>query len=248
MNSIIDAIYTSQKVVTSDGERIPLHSAISQDDGKLILDIIENDITIRKTVEIGCAYGLSSLFIAEGIKNRPNCHHTIIDPFQNTKWKGVGIKNLKEAGFDSFELIEEKSEIALPELMKNNEAQFDLVFIDGFHTFDHTLLDCFYATRLLRIGGFLVVDDVGFPAIRRVIDYLILYPCYTFVNATYSETRQSFKGRLSLVLFSMIPTFLREKLFARALFSKLNNKFQSMVALKKISLDDRGWNWYLGRF
>ena len=36
---------------------------------------------------------------------------------------------------------------------------FDFIFIDGWHTFDYTLVDMFYADRLLRIGGYLLIDD-----------------------------------------------------------------------------------------
>ena len=40
-----------------------------------------------------------------------------------------------------------------------NMKPFDFIFIDGWHTFDYTLVDMFYADRLLRIGGYLLIDD-----------------------------------------------------------------------------------------
>jgi predicted O-methyltransferase YrrM len=238
MNELIQQILTSKEVETPDGRMISLNSAIDKDEGTLLLEIFKKDPSIRKTLEVGCAYGVSSLFIAEGLRDRVDAHHTIIDPFQNAQWEGVGIHNLRKSGFKNFDLIEEKSEFALPSVLKNGEGVFDLVFIDGWHTFDHTLLDCFYAARLLRVGGYLVVDDVGFPAIRRVIDYLLLYPCFQFESAT---SRKAFPMReLVKSLLGLIP--MKKLVLPRSLQLRLRG--QSMVALKKIATDDRSWDWF----
>ena len=40
------------------------------------------DSSITQTLEVGYAYGLSSLHICSAIQGRKNAHHTIIDPFQ----------------------------------------------------------------------------------------------------------------------------------------------------------------------
>ena len=95
----------------------------------------------------------------------------------------VGVKNLEEAGIRFFNLVEVKSEFALPRILEQGEGKFDFVFIDGWHTFDHTLLDCFYATRLLRVGGYLAIDDVIFKSVRRVVDFLLNYPCYELLRS-----------------------------------------------------------------
>ena len=134
--------------------------------------IIEANPAICKTLEIGCAYGISSLFICLSAEGRCNFSHTIIDPFQFSQWKGIGVNNLKLAGVQNYKLVEKKSEFALPELLEKGEGKFDFIFIDGWHTFDHTLVDCFYSTRLLRVGGILVIDDVAYPSVARVVNYL----------------------------------------------------------------------------
>lgn len=40
------------------------------------------------------------------------------------------------------------------------DARFDLIFVDGLHTFDQTLRDLLNAMSVLRPGGTIVVDDV----------------------------------------------------------------------------------------
>lgn len=46
--------------------------------------------------------------------------------------------------------------------------RFDFVFIDGRHLFDCVLVDFFYVDRLLEIGGYLALDDLWMPAVRKV--------------------------------------------------------------------------------
>jgi predicted O-methyltransferase YrrM len=244
MNETINSIFASGKVQTVEGKTIPLHSNIDASEGKLLFDLIRGDTRVKKTLEVGCAYGLSSLHICEALRDRKDSSHTIVDPLQKTQWQGIGIHNLRQAGFSNFELIEEKSEFALPHILGQGEACFDLVFIDGWHTFDHTLLDCFYGTRLLAVGGYLVVDDAQFPSIRKAIDYLLNYPCYDFVTAT--SRRRSFRRQLLRLGFSLVPRKLKRGLLSGRFSARLKN--QTMVALKKIAVDDRDWDWHNDNF
>lgn len=167
MEQIIQRIYEAGVVTGRSGKVHELNSSIDSTEGEFLFDIIEKDPKILRTLEVGCAYGLSPLHICSATKGRPGASHTIVDPFQNTSSGGVGTKHLREAGIDFFELVEVKSEFALPRILEMTEGQFDFIFIDGWHTFDHTLLDCFYATRLLRVGGYLAIDDVTFPSVKR---------------------------------------------------------------------------------
>ena len=130
MNALIEQILASKEVEGPGGKRVTLHSHITREEGSLLLHLIKKDPLIRKTLEVGCAYGLSSLFIAEGLKDRPNANHTIIDPFQSSQWEGIGVQNLARSGFKKFELIEERSEFAMPSILRENEGCFDLVLIE----------------------------------------------------------------------------------------------------------------------
>ena len=92
----------------------------------------------------------------------------IVDPDESTAWCGVGVSNLDRAGIDFYELREEPSEIALPQLLKEG-AEFDLAFIDGWHTFDQTLIDMYYANRLVKVGGYIIIDDADWISVSKAI-------------------------------------------------------------------------------
>jgi predicted O-methyltransferase YrrM len=249
MNTFIQRIYETRKVTGRSGEDCELQFEISPEEGELLSSIIRDDPGILRTLEVGCAYGLSSLYICFSLKGRMGASHTIIDPYQSIHYDGIGIKQLEEAGIDFFNLIEDKSEIVLPSLLKQMEGTFDFVFVDGFHTFDHTLLDCFYATRLLRVGGYLAIDDVSWPSIRRVVDFLQNYPCYEIHGAvTIREFRSWKKTALRAVMFP-ISRDAWAKVLSNRLYRRIfSEKEYSLIALKKISEDERSFNWHNDAF
>ncbi len=246
MNEIIEKIYATGKVTGRSGEVHTLNSAIDRREGEFLHSLIAGDETIKKTLEVGCAYGLSSLHICQALVGREGAAHTIIDPFQMTDWDGVGIGHLAQGGFSDYELIEERSEFALPRLLgERGEGAYDFVFVDGFHTFDHTLIDCFYATRLLRVGGILVVDDTSFPAIHRVVAFLRNYPCYKEIGAVTNKRSKPLKSAVAGLL--SLP--IGRKTWARKLNPGTYRKIfeidrTEMVALKKIAADERPWDWH----
>jgi hypothetical protein len=120
--SLVDTIYERREVVTPSGERLPLHSEISREEGDFIEAIIRSDPTIKRTIEVGCAYGLSSLRICEALKDRTNAMHLILDPAQSSAWHSIGIANLHRAGLKCFEFLEEGSEFVLPRLAQTQSG------------------------------------------------------------------------------------------------------------------------------
>jgi hypothetical protein len=93
------------------------------------------------------------------------------------------MKNLAQAGhIGMVELIEERSETGLPRLHANG-LRIQAAIIDGWHTFDHTLIDFFYINKMLDVGGIFVLDDTQFPAIRHVVQHILTYPAYRAVGA-----------------------------------------------------------------
>ena len=179
------------KVMEIKDKKIKLHSAINFPEADFLYNIILKNKCF-KIIEVGMAYGISSLFICFALKKM---HRelklekgllTSIDPFQDTQWENIGRLNLEKADLlDYNDLILSKSELALPKLVKNfGEQSIDLIFIDGWHTFDATLIDLYYSTKLLKLKGLLIIDDIKHPGVAKVARYIESnLTCYKRINS-----------------------------------------------------------------
>jgi predicted O-methyltransferase YrrM len=247
-DEIIDEALQSNRVRDDGGKEYELHSNISRAEGEFLRRLI-SDRPVSRSMEIGCAYGISSLYICSVLARAGTGSHVIIDPYQFTQWHGIGVGNLRRAGFAQFTLIEEPSEIALPELLREGSV-FDFAFIDGWHTFDHALVDFFYIDRLLRTGGLVAFDDVDYPAVRKLMRYVSRYPHYRVVDALSRPAvlSRAMKERIFLGLARLVdalPADWRTLFDDAALrpdgYLGLNT---SMMAFEKTGDDARSWDWY----
>ncbi|SEI21825.1 hypothetical protein SAMN05216228_10832 [Rhizobium tibeticum] len=69
------------------------------------------------------------------------------------------------------------------ELWKDGaERIFDYIFIDGAHSFPYPVIDWHYATRVLKVGGHLLLDDIPIPAVACVYRYMISDPSWRLIN------------------------------------------------------------------
>lgn len=220
MNPIIEEIYATGNVQLADGSAAKECTGISKIEGEALHRLICKNLAVHRTLEVGCANGLSSLYICEALRTRGR--HTVIDPFQERDWHNVGIANLKRAGFDNFEHVSELSEIALPRMVTEG-ARYDLIFLDGWHTFDQALVESFYALRLLPIGGYLVLHDADMPAIWKLVSYLKNYECLKLSEAVFPYPAKSWAR-------NVLRPFIRKP---------------RMLVFQKVAEDDgRDWNWY----
>lgn len=250
IESLLRKVRDEGRVYDRAGDGHDFHSAIDEGEGRFLSGLVER-FEIEQSIEVGCAFGVSSLHICNTLsRSSKSPKHTIIDPFQNTQWKGVGLYHLEQCGFDFVNHVEEVSELALPKLLRDGgDGQFDFAFIDGWHTMDHTMLDCFYMNRLLKVGGVLVVDDVNLPPVNRAVRNMLNYPCYEHIGkADFKVTRKAklwmVAQRLMQVASRIVP---RRHLFFNGCVLKPDQQIgvdSSMVAMRKIANDDRPWNWY----
>jgi predicted O-methyltransferase YrrM len=93
--------------------------AVAAVEGEALRDWVIREKATR-TVEVGLGYGISALFICEGLlmNGRRDTRHVVIDPNQSTRFANCGLQAIDEAGV--LELIEhhdEQSEIVLPRLL-----------------------------------------------------------------------------------------------------------------------------------
>lgn len=207
------------RTVSDGATEYKLGAEIPRGEGEFICDLITRNRP-RKTLEIGCAFGISSLFICDALRRTESDFvHIIIDPFQHEDWHGIGVGNLEKAGFSGrYHLIEKRSEIALPELLDSGE-KFDFAFIDGWHTFDQTLVDFFYLNKMLNTNGLIVFDDAKWRSVRRVVRHALTYPCYRLAG------------------------YWPKKLSNRLVLNPVGRA--RCVAIRKVLDDNRGQHWYV---
>lgn len=130
------------------------------------------ELAPKATLEIGLAYGFSTIFfLAARAKN--NCGtHTAVDPFaRNEKWCGIGLEHGRRLGGEHFQFIEEPSSHALVRFARAG-AEFEVIFIDGSHLFDHALLDFTLSAEVCPRGGHIILDDLWMPSIQRVAAFV----------------------------------------------------------------------------
>ena len=155
-----------------NSKEVKIHSAIKKDEGREIQKIIKK-YKFKKCLEIGMAFGISAFYILTANKN---VSLISIDPFQKDpkQWDSSGLNLIKKLDIEEkHHFIEDKSYIALPQLLNTyGENYFDFIFIDGWHTFDYTLIDFFYADKLLRKDGIILIDDALNKGVEKFVKYI----------------------------------------------------------------------------
>jgi predicted O-methyltransferase YrrM len=190
VNPVLDAILTSERVSDAsqtyplrhpDFPDLPVH--LDRAEGELLQRIVA-ETRPSTTLEVGFAYGVSTLYICEALAAlRQPVRHIVIDPHQTTQWRGIGLMNVGAAGFEPMvDFHEDRSEHVLPELLKQGET-IDLALIDGWHTFDQVMVEFYYLNRLLGRNGVIVFDDADRPSVNRVIRHALTYPAYRLYGA-----------------------------------------------------------------
>ena len=186
-NPLVTEILKSRKVKLLNGEIIPLRANVNTPEGNLVYSLVKN-YKLKKCMEIGFAMGISTLHICQALSEldpaAKTAHLYSIDPFQDTRWKCAGVSNIKQAKYEKYHTwIKDKSYNAMPKFIQDDNNKpihkigtkdnlFDFIFIDGWHTFDYTLVDMFYADLITRVGGFILIDDVLHRGPAKAIAYV----------------------------------------------------------------------------
>jgi predicted O-methyltransferase YrrM len=172
MHEFLQQMINERKTIDLDGCERRVTGGIALNEAQFVMSLIENR-KLRVCMETGVSYGVSTLAICEALSRLDgNCKHFGIDPDQYREFNGAALAALKKCGYEHlFELMEGPSHLMLPKLI-DREVKLDFAFIDGWHTFDYTLIDVFYADKMLRPGGFLLIHDLQMPSKRKVWKFL----------------------------------------------------------------------------
>jgi predicted O-methyltransferase YrrM len=171
--STLYSMYCGDPQIGSDGKRYPLDPNVKISIGKgLGLQRLCRAVNAKRTLEIGCAYGFSTLYFLSGICSQEGASHVAIDPFQNRHWHGIGVRNVRAVGKESaFRLVEELSVTGIPRLISEG-LQFDVIFVDGDHRFDAVLVDFTLSAMICKQGGYIAFDDLWMPSIRKAVAFV----------------------------------------------------------------------------
>jgi predicted O-methyltransferase YrrM len=249
MNQVLEQILTTGQV-TVGGEVVSLRhpefpdrfSHVRPETGALLQRAVR-DVRPQVSLEIGLAYGVSTLYICDAIAELPHPGtHIVMDPYQHGKWRGAGLDNVRTAGYDRFiEFHEAPSELVLPRLVGQGR-RIDLAFIDGLHRFDQAFVEFYYINRLLKPGGVVLFDDAARRSVNRVIRHALTYPAYEVYGTDHPDTPASLGGK--------VRRGLREVPKARALLRAdvLERDWDlgilgRCVGLRKIAEDERETHW-----
>jgi predicted O-methyltransferase YrrM len=248
MHSVLSDILETGVTRTANGSgTVEVHSSISASEGRF-LDKLVRELDATVTLEVGLAYGISALFICGALNVRQGTQHIAIDPNQHggpwgNSWEGIGIANLRRAGYgDIVRLIEAPSYRALAAL-EGSGQRVDFAFIDGWHTFDFTLLDLFFVDRMLKVGGVVAFDDADWPAVRKVCRFVKNNLAYSLLGVNGSDAEPSFKRRVS-------ARQLRHSPFRRLLRPEVMTPdgeiglAGSCIAFRKEAEDGRSWDHF----
>ena len=132
-------------------------------------------------LEIGCFEGLTSNYIIENILSENGklfCVDPLTDNYLNTNLTETDVKNnqtiygyfnnqynrftenvKKHIASNNLILYRNISEIILPQLIKDYENSFDLIYIDGDHRASAVYLDGINSFKLCKSGGIIIFDD-----------------------------------------------------------------------------------------
>jgi predicted O-methyltransferase YrrM len=171
--STLIRMYGANSLPGSDGQMHPFYreTGIPAEQGRWMYDLCRSTKASR-TLEVGFAYGFSTLFFLAAVTKNGGGAHVAVDPFELSHWHGIGLAAVREVGMESgFRHLSELSDRAATDLARE-EATFDVIFIDGNHRFDDAIVDfSLYSPRCKR-GGHIVLDDMWMPSLQSAASFV----------------------------------------------------------------------------
>ena len=233
-SDLLDRIYSTGKVEAADGSLVDAFPAgVPRFHADEIARLV-GSMRLTRTLETGMAYGLSTLAICSAHEARGEGAHIAVDPFQSAGWGSIGMLNLRRAGLaDRVRLMEARSDEALPALVAEG-VRLDFALIDGMHLFDSTLVDFFFADRMLDVGGVVVFHDTWMPAVAQAVAFVRANRAYEALEA----------GDSAMVALRKLADDDRAWDFHRD-FAPARRRWRAMPGSRRLTtlVPPRGHNW-----
>jgi len=139
-----------------------------------LLYILARAIQAKAILELGAATGYSAIYLARGCQPQ---HGQVISLERDEGMAARARTNIAKAGL--ADLVKVRVGEAL-ELMKKLAGPFDLIFMDiDKEEYLPALAHCH---RLLKPGGLLIADNVGFAAADPFNQAIFADPCWRMVS------------------------------------------------------------------
>ena len=237
MNKMLHRMLQEHTTVDLHGRERQVTGGISQEEAEFIHSLII-DRGCQTCMETGVAYGVSTIAICQSLFHQGNgCHHYGVDPCQYSDYDGAALAALQACGLEGFfELLNGPSHTMLPQLLARN-VKLDLALIDGWHTFDYTLLDVFYADKMLRPGGILLIHDMDLPSKRKVWGFLKTHRRYRRIEHPADKSKVKHLSSLCKGLATAKRSAVKSALFGLAGIERL-------IALEKLDDWEPGHNYF----
>ena len=182
MLKTVKEIFETNIIVDDKGERIRVHSHTPLEQG-LFLQKIFDVINPKKSLEVGLAYGISTLFILEkhrDIKSSDRAH-IVIEPFP---WGQTAIYNIQKEGLMNYvDIRNDLSDVIIPTLYLAKE-RIQFAYVDTTKLFDVVMQDFYFIDKILDVGGVIIIDDCDTGGINKVARFINGLPHYSIMDKT----------------------------------------------------------------
>jgi hypothetical protein len=102
MNELLEHNYRTGTVTSTDGQELQaLTSGVSRALAEVLYRIMRAN-NLRRTLEVGMAFGLSSLAVCQVLCDNGGRRHVAIDPLESSRFKSVGMLNLKRTAWTTW--------------------------------------------------------------------------------------------------------------------------------------------------
>jgi predicted O-methyltransferase YrrM len=197
---------------------------------------------------VGLGFGISTLYILGAMRESGGERLIGMDPAQyDSHWRGGGLHNIRRAGYEELYEFRGSTSQEVLAMMAGQRQRIQFAFVDGWHTFDHTLVDFFYIDQMLEPGGIVVFDDVGYPSIRRVCDFILTNRQYEIVDSVrmdgVNRMKRSAKAWLGRLLDPLVRTDKTPSLQAKVTESMIADVY--FVGLRKVGDDSRSFDHFV---
>lgn len=170
--------------------------------------------------------------------------HTAISPDADEHRRIRAFLDSAGVAAPDLRFVAGRSEEVLPGLPP--EPPLDAALVDGLHAFPHPVVDWHFTTRLLRVGGVVLLDDVPIPAVGVAFRFMDADPAWELLEVAADRTaafrklaepppgdpwrRQPFNDPLD---FAFAPPLRRARLRARAVRGRVAGRFPALARLRR---------------